>query len=222
MLDIVQLHGSEPVEWGKWISGSGGVGVIKVFHVPAAPAPVAVAELPSKENGDAEKAALDGDKPAPKAEPVVQTARVTPESLSEYRMSGYHNVVLLDSIPRPPPSSATTTPVPKALSGGSGVTMDWTYARAVVEAGEAPSSSHHMPIMLAGGLNPSNVAAAVEAVHPWCVDVSSGVELGGEKGVRKDHDKVRAFIRAAKGLDVVEAKKVEAVVPEKADVVVVE
>ena len=49
--------------------------------------------------------------------------------------------------------------------------------------------------MLAGGLGPENVRAAIEAVHPWAVDAASSLE--SEPGV-KDHARVRAFIEEAR------------------------
>ena len=50
-------------------------------------------------------------------------------------------------------------------------------------------------VMLAGGLGPENVSAAVDAVHPWAVDSARSTEK--EPGI-KDHDKVRAWVAAAK------------------------
>ena len=54
-------------------------------------------------------------------------------------------------------------------------------------------------VLLAGGLRPENVAAAIEAVHPWAVDASRSLEL--EPGV-KDHERVRAFVAAARAAGV--------------------
>lgn len=70
--------------------------------------------------------------------------------------------------------------------GGTGQVIDWAVA---AEAAKAAN------ILLAGGLTPDNVGEAIKAVQPYGVDVSSGVER--EPG-KKDHEKVRAFIRAAK------------------------
>lgn len=73
--------------------------------------------------------------------------------------------------------------------GGTGVVGDWSLA--------AKLASRKRTV-LAGGLTAENVAEAVRAVSPWCVDVSSGVEA--EPGV-KDPDKVRQFIRAARAAE---------------------
>ncbi len=81
------------------------------------------------------------------------------------------------------------THVPGSL-GGTGQTFDWSLA---VEAARRRS------IILAGGLNPDNVASAIETVNPHAVDVSSGVE--SEPG-RKDHDRIASFIRRAKAVAV--------------------
>ncbi len=70
--------------------------------------------------------------------------------------------------------------------GGSGATFDWSL---VAEAAK------ELPIVLAGGLTPENVAEAVRAVRPWGVDVASGVESA--PGV-KDHAKLALFIQRAK------------------------
>jgi len=71
--------------------------------------------------------------------------------------------------------------------GGTGEKFNWDLARAARSFGR--------PIFLAGGLTPLNVAEAIKLVAPYGVDVSSGVEAAPGK---KDHEKVRAFIRAAK------------------------
>lgn len=76
-----------------------------------------------------------------------------------------------------------------AAEGGSGETFDWSLTA------RAPRS---LPLILAGGLTPENVAEAIGTVKPWGVDVATGVEdPDGEPG-QKDARKVRAFVRAAK------------------------
>ena len=71
------------------------------------------------------------------------------------------------------------------VAGGSGQTFDWSLVP--TDLGK--------PLILAGGLTPENVAEAVRQVHPFAVDVSSGVE--SSKGI-KDAGKISAFINAVR------------------------
>jgi len=77
---------------------------------------------------------------------------------------------------------------PTAGYGGSGRTFDWKLAKAVMRAGKR--------IVLAGGLNPDNVAEAVAEVKPYGVDVARGVESA--PGI-KDRSAMRWFVERAKG-----------------------
>jgi phosphoribosylanthranilate isomerase len=70
--------------------------------------------------------------------------------------------------------------------GGTGQPVDWRTVAAM---------SGSLPLWLAGGLTPQNVAEAIRTARPWAVDVSSGVETDGVK----DPEKIRAFVKAAKG-----------------------
>jgi phosphoribosylanthranilate isomerase len=73
--------------------------------------------------------------------------------------------------------------------GGTGMTADWKSAAALAK---------HVPLLLAGGLTPENVAHAVRQVRPWGVDVASGVE--SSPGV-KDASKMRALVQAVRNLE---------------------
>lgn len=76
----------------------------------------------------------------------------------------------------------------KGVYGGTGITADWSAAA---------EAARHYPLLLAGGLTPENVSEAVRCVHPWGVDVASGVE--SSPGV-KDAVKMKAFVQAIRDL----------------------
>ncbi len=73
----------------------------------------------------------------------------------------------------------------KGLWGGTGESFDWDLLR---------GHRSDVPAILAGGLRPDNVAAAVEVVRPYAVDVAGGVE---DTPGHKDHAKMAAFSEAA-------------------------
>jgi phosphoribosylanthranilate isomerase len=108
------------------------------------------------------------------ARPVIKAFRIkNAESLAavaDYRVAAY----LLDAY------------VEGALPGGTGASFSW---------GLAAQAKPYGPVILAGGLTPDNIEAAVTQVQPYGVDVSSGVE---RRPGRKDHRKLRAFIARAK------------------------
>ena len=72
------------------------------------------------------------------------------------------------------------------VPGGTGETFSWGIARA---------HRGRIPVILSGGLTPDNVGDAIAAVHPYAVDVASGVELSPG---RKDPEKLQAFAAAVR------------------------
>ncbi len=76
----------------------------------------------------------------------------------------------------------------EGVPGGTGKTFDWTLAE-----GTLP-----LPVILAGGLNADNVAAAMERLRPAAVDVSGGVEAS--RGI-KDRARIEQFIAAVRAAD---------------------
>jgi phosphoribosylanthranilate isomerase len=117
--------------------------------------------------------------------PVIKTIKLPPagtiEGLPEYRIGArlelwkYHDRVaalLLDSVAR-------------WSEGEARKPIEWLHASQIAQARGMPR------LILAGGLTPDNVAAAIETVRPYAVDVLSGVEARPGK---KDPDKVRRFV----------------------------
>jgi phosphoribosylanthranilate isomerase len=106
--------------------------------------------------------------------PVIKAFRVRgPESMEE--LARYQDVPwLLDSFST-------------GALGGTGKTFDWDLAASAVSRGGR--------VILAGGLSSSNVTQAIQAVHPWAVDVSSGVESAPG---RKDAGLLSEFVKAVR------------------------
>jgi phosphoribosylanthranilate isomerase len=74
--------------------------------------------------------------------------------------------------------------------GGTGRTHDWAISRRVRDR-------VGVPVFLAGGLTPANVAEAIRRVAPYGVDVCTGVRTGG----RLDHERLLGFVRAVRGCE---------------------
>lgn len=97
------------------------------------------------------------------------------QAIEKYR--GAVRTILLDTFQR-------------GKSGGTGRTFDWSLAKKAKEAG--------IPLILAGGLGPDNIREAITTVHPYAVDVNSGIEKRpGKKDpvlMRKLMEKIRDIV----------------------------
>lgn len=106
---------------------------------------------------------------------VVGVDADTADSMLEEPMDDVADALIVDT-------------VDESGGGGTGTTHDWERTREAMDALDSP-------VILAGGLTPSNVAEAVRTVDPFAVDVATGVEARG--GV-KDAAAVRSFVDRAK------------------------
>lgn len=95
------------------------------------------------------------------------------------------DIILLDTYAGDYSAGSTEMP---GWVGITGKTHDWAVSRQIV-------AQCHKPVILAGGLTPANVTAAIEAVRPWGVDSCTGTDLYQGK---KDLDKVAAFVKASR------------------------
>jgi len=109
---------------------------------------------------------------------LVQVVHVSGEESVEYALSAapHVNALLLDS---------GNLSLPVKELGGTGRPHDWNLSRRIREAAS-------VPVFLAGGLTPENVAEAIATVGPFGLDLCSGVRTGGNL----DGDKLRAFFKA--------------------------
>ncbi|KAG6333165.1 hypothetical protein ID866_5932 [Astraeus odoratus] len=167
-LDLVQLHGREPLEWSKHIP----VPVVRAFHVSA-------------NGGGLEDLTRPG---------LHHYVLLDSQRASDGLSGGSGMVVDWDLAARV--VAAGELRALREPAGKSDGEPDSAAVRPDGNAGDPPHLKASMPIILAGGLTAENVAEAVTKVRPWAVDVSGDVETSDRKG--KDLARVSAFIRAAK------------------------
>lgn len=166
-LDMVQLHGQESLEYIKALPLPETVMIIKVLHIDSQLRLPGAGTLPPS-SAETSQCWADSLVRARYRTQLEEKARL-------YRNSRKVYALLVDT--RGP-----------GLAGGTGKTFDWGWARGLVQQGHR--------VVVAGGLNPDNVASAIRAVCPYGVDVASGVENQG----RKDAKKLKAFVRAARSV----------------------
>lgn len=190
-LDMVQLHGNEPANWAQHIP----VPVIRVFHVGKGKGVEGIAR--------------------PGLHQFVLLDSVRDDGLS----GGSGKVVDLELAREVVDAGELLSPktAPK-MNGTNGINGADTNGHASpaspAPVPALPISRGRLPIILAGGLSPSNVREAVARVRPWAIDVSGGVE--NAEGTGKDVQKFIAFLREAKGISQKSSQE-EAVDPFAAD-----
>ena len=118
--------------------------------------------------------------------PVIQAFRIRTKEDVERAMESSADEILLDS------------------GAGTGSTFNWEILRTDQADGQAMDGEQNRekslyvqetrPYFLAGGLDPQNVADAIRQLHPYAVDVSSGIETDGSK----DREKIAAFVTAVR------------------------
>ncbi len=116
-------------------------------------------------------------------EPAEDVAALLPHAYKAIRVDGAEDVRGAESMPG---EFVMVDAKVAGVLGGSGHKVDWSLVTSLAK---------RRKLVLAGGLTPENVRAAVAEVRPWCVDVASGVEVS--PGV-KDLAKVKAFVDAVR------------------------
>jgi phosphoribosylanthranilate isomerase len=125
---------------------------------------------------------------------IIQTVAYAVDAGDRAAADAQFAASLQDAFDEPAIWAVLVDAAKSGASGGLGVTFDWTHVGGLVE--RAMHGREPRPrVILAGGLRAENVAAAIAAMHPWGVDVASGVELTAGK---KDPARIRAFITAAR------------------------
>ncbi|KAJ7647615.1 anthranilate synthase component II [Roridomyces roridus] len=193
-LDVVQLHGSEPIDWAQQIP----VPVIRVFHIGADRKGVEGITrggahqfiLLDSVRDDGLSGGTGKVVDLEFAKQVVDAGEIVVDARASYKA--------------PVPAPAEEAAPAATPADGDAAPINGTANGHVQPAAAAPTTKYPLPIILAGGLTATNVAGAVAQVRPWAVDVSGGVE--NADGTGKDIELVRAFISSVRGGVVAEAE----------------
>lgn len=116
-------------------------------------------------------------------ESIEELTRVEPNAVKAVRIAGARDVMRARSYPG---EWVLVDSHVTGILGGSGATFEWALVRDL---------ARERNVMLAGGITPSNAAAAIHAVRPFAIDVASGVERAPR---HKDRAAIRALIAAAR------------------------
>ncbi|KAF9460765.1 anthranilate synthase [Collybia nuda] len=196
-LDVVQLHGAEPIEWARYIP----VPVIRAFHVGNETGVDGITKGGWHHFVLLDSLRDDGSGMSGGSGKVVDWDFAKRIVAAGENTTGTPYNTVNTSIPRanmslsvPKETQGTTGTDTTELNNGSKFLEQSTVAKPTF-------SNFPLPIILAGGLTPDNVASAIRHVQPWAVDVSGGVETADGQG--KDLGKVQAFIAGAKGLGII-------------------
>ncbi|KAJ6602159.1 glutamine amidotransferase [Mycena sp. CBHHK59/15] len=200
-LDVVQLHGSEPIDWARQIP----VPVIRAFHIGNGTGVDGVTRggahqfilLDSvRDDGSGVSGGTGKVVDWEFAKSVVDAGEIVVDGGASYKRAAHAavDVAPAETAAVETESSAAGTPVDAASP--SPVVNGATNGHAASPIAAGARSKYPLPIILAGGLTANNVAAAIVEVRPWAVDVSGGVEAADGKA--KDMNAVRAFIASVR------------------------
>ncbi len=201
-LDLVQLHGSEPIEWARRIP----VPVIKVMHLPSQ-------ETSEQSLNHVPSSGYSHDELIPGYHKYILLDSLRPGSKTSGGSGQQADITMVRSIveageypegPGDKSAAAVAHDIEATVRTGSAMPEPSALRDPLSLLRSTRSEEHterrganRLPIILAGGLTVQNVREIVASIEPWAVDVSGGVEMN--ESLAKDPEQIRAFIKAAKG-----------------------
>ncbi|KAG8907263.1 bifunctional tryptophan synthase trp1 [Tulasnella sp. 403] len=204
-LDLVQLHGHEPLHWSRHIPCP----VVRVCHLPANSTEVSDTSVLDPRDvtrpGYHQYILLDSVRPGTKVSggsgivgdwALARKLVDGGEPKGVVSASSCGNASLVANAVEAVAHTGSALPEPESLKDPMAAIHNHDKPALQTLIPPKTSAVERLPVILAGGLTVENVQEAIQVVKPWAVDVSGGVEAEGT--VDKDPVKVEAFIKAAK------------------------